>query len=52
VKRTVERIYFKGRKQSTGAIHRFAEERFGEYAGYAQQYLFHAARLHRSVQKS
>lgn len=45
IKRTVERTYFKGRKQSIRSIHEFAEERWGAYAGYAQQYLFHNARL-------
>lgn len=40
VKRIVERTYFKGRKQSLRKIHNFAEERFGRYAGYAQQYIF------------
>jgi N-glycosylase/DNA lyase len=45
IKRIVERTYFKGRKQSIRAIHTFAEERWGAYAGYAQQYLFHKARL-------
>lgn len=45
VKRAVERTYFKGRKQNIRAIHSFAEERWGAYAGYAQQYLFHKARV-------
>ncbi|MGC8676522.1 MAG: DNA-3-methyladenine glycosylase family protein, partial [Candidatus Micrarchaeia archaeon] len=39
IKRIVEKEYFKGRKQSMNAIHKFAEEKFGAYAGYAQQYL-------------
>ncbi|MDE1873713.1 MAG: hypothetical protein KGI04_01165 [Candidatus Micrarchaeota archaeon] len=44
IKRVVERAYFNGRSQSTRRLHEFAEERWGAYAGYAQQYLFHFAR--------
>ncbi len=45
IKRIVEHVYFGGRKQSIRAIHEFADERWGGYAGYAQQYLFHSGRL-------
>ncbi|MDE1854755.1 MAG: DNA-3-methyladenine glycosylase 2 family protein [Candidatus Micrarchaeota archaeon] len=44
IKRVVERVYFRGRKQSIRKIHEFADERWGAYAGYAQQYMFHFAR--------
>ena len=44
VKRTVERLYFKGRKKKLREIQEFAEERWGRYRGYAQLYLFHNAR--------
>ncbi len=44
IQRIVERTYFNGRKQNVKRIHEFAEERWGAYAGYAQQYLFHFAR--------
>jgi N-glycosylase/DNA lyase len=40
VKRTMERIYFKGRNAKIKDLHAFAVERFGNYCGYAQQYLF------------
>ena len=40
IKRTVERLYFRGRKKSIKEIHRFAEDKWGRYAGVAQQYLF------------
>ncbi|MCL5238853.1 MAG: hypothetical protein M1286_00035 [Candidatus Marsarchaeota archaeon] len=44
IKRIVEHVYFDGRKQSISDIHEFASERWGKYAGYAQQYLFWAGR--------
>ena len=44
VKRAVERWYFRGRAVSNGQIRRFASDRFGEDAGYAQQHLFHYVR--------
>jgi 3-methyladenine DNA glycosylase/8-oxoguanine DNA glycosylase len=37
--------YFHGEEMSERAIIAFAAKRFGAYAGYAQQYLFHHARL-------
>lgn len=40
VKRVIESAYFKGRKRSVRQIHAFAEERWGSYRGYAQQYIF------------
>jgi N-glycosylase/DNA lyase len=44
IKRVVEHDYFRGRRKSVKEIHRFAEERWDGYAGYAQQYLYHSAR--------
>ncbi|MDE1762095.1 MAG: hypothetical protein KGH78_02790 [Candidatus Micrarchaeota archaeon] len=44
IKRIVERVYFDGKKQGIKKIHEFADERWGDYAGYAQQYLFWAGR--------
>ncbi|MGC8628958.1 MAG: DNA-3-methyladenine glycosylase 2 [Candidatus Micrarchaeia archaeon] len=44
IKRSIEKLYFKGERQSTNAIHSFAAERFGLFAGYAQQYLYQYAR--------
>jgi N-glycosylase/DNA lyase len=40
VKRTMERIYFKGRSMRTSELRSFAEDKFGPYAGCAQQYIF------------
>ncbi len=45
IKRTMEQLYFNGKRTSIRHIHEMAEENWGPYAGYAQQYLFHAARL-------
>lgn len=43
VKRVMEELYF-GREATLGEIQRFAKEYFGEYTGFAQQYLFYYAR--------
>ncbi|MBP5426675.1 MAG: 8-oxoguanine DNA glycosylase [Clostridiales bacterium] len=43
VKRVMEELYFK-REATLSEIQTFASEYFGEYAGYAQQYLFYYAR--------
>jgi N-glycosylase/DNA lyase len=43
VKRIIEQLYLK-REASIREIRQFAEDYFGEYLGYAQQYLFHYAR--------
>ena len=40
MKRILENVYFKGKKQRISKLHEFAEKRWGRYAGYAQQYLF------------
>ncbi len=40
IKRVMEDTYFRGRPTSNKAIHGFAREYFGRYAGYAQEYLF------------
>ena len=44
VKRIMSELYFNGREASVKEIHQKAEECFGDYAGYAQQYLFNYAR--------
>lgn len=44
VKRIMSELYFNGREVSVKEIHQKAEECFGDYAGYAQQYLFNYAR--------
>ncbi|MEM0201380.1 MAG: hypothetical protein QXD23_03165 [Candidatus Micrarchaeaceae archaeon] len=40
IKRVVENIYLKGKKCNINDIHEFAYLKWGEYAGYAQQYLY------------
>lgn len=44
VKRIMEHCYFGGKATPTTAISAYAAEHFGEYGGYAQQYLFYWAR--------
>lgn len=44
VKRTLENVYFKGRDKKIKRLHEFAEQRFGKYSGYAQQYIFWGGR--------
>jgi N-glycosylase/DNA lyase len=44
VKRTMENMYFKGKKKKAAQIQEFAHKRWGGYAGYAQQYIFHSGR--------
>ncbi|NLD46772.1 MAG: 8-oxoguanine DNA glycosylase [Clostridiaceae bacterium] len=46
VKRVMEELYF-GREASFKEIQDFAADYFGEYAGFAQQYLFYYARENR-----
>jgi len=40
MKRILERVYFKGKNQRISKLHEFAENHWGKYSGYAQQYLF------------
>ncbi len=40
VKRVMEHVYFGGKKHTIGELHEFADSRWNEYSGYAQQYLF------------
>lgn len=42
--RIMRKLYFKNRRVSEEAIHRFGQKRWGRFAGYIQQYLFHGAR--------
>ena len=46
VKRVMEELYFK-REASFNEIQQFAAEKFGKFAGIAQQYLFYYAREHK-----
>ena len=42
--RAVRKLYFKGRKVSKEKIRAFGRKRWGSYAGYIQQYVYHGAR--------
>ena len=45
IERVLRQHYFSGRKKMTAQrLREFSETYFGEYGGYAQQYLFHHAR--------
>ena len=45
INRITSHIYFKGEKPSNQKIMNFAQEKFGDYSGYIQLYLFNYARL-------
>ena len=45
VLKTLRELYFRGRPVARREIERFAGTHFGACAGYAQQYLFHSARM-------
>lgn len=45
IRRAIEDWYLKGQRMSYSYIHQWAQDYFGPYAGYAQQYLFHGRRL-------
>src|SRR3989338_238462 len=40
IKRVMQEVYFRDRPTPNKVIHGFAREYFGQYAGYAQEYLF------------
>lgn len=44
VKRVMEELYFEGTKTPIKQIHAFANNRWGKYSGFAQQYLFNYAK--------
>ncbi|MDP2673145.1 MAG: DNA glycosylase, partial [Nanoarchaeota archaeon] len=48
IKRIVENNYLK-KTSNYKEIQEFARKRFGKYAGYSQQYLYHWGRLNRSI---
>ncbi len=45
VMRALRELYFSGRRPSEARLKAFSETHFGPNAGYAQQYLFHHARM-------
>lgn len=44
IKRVMEHLYFNGMETNIKDIHKFAKDKWGDLAGYAQQYLFYYAR--------
>lgn len=44
IRKVMIRLYFGGRRTPDRAIRAFAQERWGDLAGYAQQYLYHWSR--------
>ena len=52
IKRIMEELYFDNKKMKNKEIITFAEEKFGDYAGYAQQYLFYYARERQKQESS
>lgn len=44
VKRVMEELYFDGKPTAVPDIHAFAKQRWGQYGGFAQQYLFYYAK--------
>ncbi len=52
IERVLREHYFKGRRKITaGKLRDFSREYFGEFGGYAQQYLFHHARSARKASR-
>ena len=45
--KVMEKLYFGGNKTALKDIHALADKKFGEYAGFAQQYLYHYARINK-----
>jgi len=53
IERVLREKYFpRARKLNVGRLRRFTEEYFGDHGGYAQQYLFHHARMSKSKIRS
>jgi N-glycosylase/DNA lyase len=44
IRKVMRKVYFKGRRVPDRAVRAFAQERWGDLAGYAQQYLYHWSR--------
>ena len=53
IERVLKQHYFSGRRKMTALrLRQFSETYFGEHGGYAQQYLFHHARMNRRGDRS
>src|SRR5213079_2697113 len=52
IERVLREKYFpRARRLNAARLHAFTQEYFGEHGGYAQQYLFHHARMSKSKRK-
>jgi N-glycosylase/DNA lyase len=51
VMKALRRLYFPGRDVAMKRLREFAATHFGPHAGYAQQYLFHYARVHAKLKE-
>jgi N-glycosylase/DNA lyase len=51
VMKALRRLYFPRRRVLVKRLQKFASTHFGPHAGYAQQYLFHYARVHAKLKK-
>jgi len=47
IRRVVQELYFDGREVPLDELQGFARDKWGKHAGYANQFLFHYARLHK-----
>ena len=52
IRRVVQELYFGGREISLAKLQDFARDRWGENAGFANQFLFHYARINKIGRKS
>jgi len=46
IKRAIEKVYFGSKTISMRELRQFGRDYFGRYAGYAQEYIYHYARLY------
>ena len=51
VLKALRRLYFSRRRVKPQRLQKFTATHFGPYAGYAQQYLFHYARVHAKMKE-
>jgi len=52
IERVLREKYFRrARKLNAARLRAFTEEYFGEHGGYAQQYLFHHARMNKKIKR-
>ena len=50
IRKVMIETYFRGRRRPDRAIRAFAQERWGDLAGYAQQYLYHWSRRRKAAE--